>query len=98
MITLVVLCGIPLGVLNTLFTDTAMNISPVPRPVASAGYNFVRFLGGAVSPWICGKLGENVVRLPRFGSAPPASPWRRGHAGVRPPLSQGHQPGPLIAE
>ena len=37
-----------------------MNVSPVPRPVASAGYNFVRFLGGAVSPYICGKLGENV--------------------------------------
>ena len=60
MIVLVILCGIPLGVLNTLFTATAMNISPVPRPVASAGYNFVRFLGGAVSPYICGKLGENV--------------------------------------
>ena len=58
--TLVILCGAPLGVLNTLFTETAMNISPVPRPVASAGYNFVRFLGGAISPYICGKLGENV--------------------------------------
>ncbi len=58
--TCVVLCGIPLGVLNTLFTETAMNISPVPRPVASAGYNFVRFLGGAISPYVCGKLGENV--------------------------------------
>ncbi len=57
---LVVACGAPLGVLNTLFTETAMNISPAPRPVASAGYNFVRFLGGAVSPFICGKLGENV--------------------------------------
>ena len=57
---LVILCGAPLGVLNTLFTETAMNISPAPRPVASAGYNFVRFLGGAVSPFVCGKLGENV--------------------------------------
>jgi predicted MFS family arabinose efflux permease len=60
MVIMVILCGIPLGVLNTLFTASAMNISPVPRPVASAGYNFVRFLGGAVSPYICGKLGENV--------------------------------------
>src|ERR1700712_1005485 len=57
---LVILAGAPLGVLNTLFTETAMNISPVPRPVASAGYNFVRFLGGAISPYVCGKLGENV--------------------------------------
>jgi predicted MFS family arabinose efflux permease len=64
--TCVVLCGIPLGVLNTLFTETAMNVAPVPRPVASAGYNFVRFLGGAVSPWICGKLGENVSQAAPF--------------------------------
>jgi predicted MFS family arabinose efflux permease len=61
-----VLCGIPLGVLNTLFTETAMNVAPVPRPVASAGYNFVRFLGGALSPWICGKLGENVSEAAPF--------------------------------
>ena len=64
--TCVVLCGIPLGVLNTLFTETAMNVAPVPRPVASAGYNFVRFLGGAVSPFICGKLGENVSEAAPF--------------------------------
>jgi predicted MFS family arabinose efflux permease len=57
---LVIACGAPLGVLNTLFTESAMNVSPVPRPVASAGYNFVRFLGAAASPWICGKLGEEV--------------------------------------
>lgn len=55
-----VLCGAPLGVLNTLFTETAMTIAPVPRPVASAGYNFVRFSGGALSPWLCGVLGEHV--------------------------------------
>jgi predicted MFS family arabinose efflux permease len=47
-------------VLNTLFTESAMNVSPVPRPVASAGYNFVRFLGAAASPFICGKLGEEI--------------------------------------
>lgn len=57
---LVIACGAPLGVLNTLFTETAMNVSPVPRPVASAGYNFVRFLGAAASPFICGKLGEDI--------------------------------------
>jgi predicted MFS family arabinose efflux permease len=59
-VVLVIACGIPLGVLNTLFTQSAMNIAPVPRPVASAGYNFVRFLGGAVSPWLCGTLGESL--------------------------------------
>lgn len=57
-VTLVIICGAPLGVLNTLFTQSAMNIAPVPRPVASAGYNFVRFLGGAIAPYVCSSLGE----------------------------------------
>ncbi|GGL96676.1 MFS transporter [Nakamurella endophytica] len=63
---LVIACGAPLGVLNTLFTETAMNVSPVPRPVASAGYNFIRFLGGAVSPYVCGKLGESIGHAAPF--------------------------------
>lgn len=45
----VILSGIASGVLNTLFTGTAMSVSPVPRPVASAGYNFCRWLGGAAA-------------------------------------------------
>ncbi len=57
---LVIAGGPPPGVPNTLFTETAMNISPAPRPVASGGYDLVRILGGAVSPFICGKPGENV--------------------------------------
>jgi len=31
----------------------------VPRPVASAGYNFVRFLGGGLAPFAAGKLAEH---------------------------------------
>lgn len=58
-VAFVIVTGAPLGVLNTLFTQSAMNIAPVPRPVASAGYNFVRFSGGAAAPWICAQLGEN---------------------------------------
>ncbi|MEO7124672.1 MAG: MFS transporter [Nakamurella sp.] len=58
-VILVIASGAPLGVLNTLFTQSAMNIAPVPRPVASAGYNFVRFLGGAAAPYVCSKLGES---------------------------------------
>jgi MFS transporter, ACDE family, multidrug resistance protein len=37
-----------------------MGAAPVERPVASAAYSFVRFSGGAVAPYIAGKLGENV--------------------------------------
>ncbi|GAB3287079.1 MFS transporter [Parasphingorhabdus pacifica] len=45
----VVASGVASGLLNTLFTGTAMSVSSAPRPVASAGYNFCRWLGGAVA-------------------------------------------------
>ncbi|NYE47647.1 hypothetical protein HDA32_002767 [Spinactinospora alkalitolerans] len=35
-------------------------VSDAPRPVASAGYNFVRWLGGALAPFVATKLGEEV--------------------------------------
>jgi len=44
-----ILSGICSGLLNTLFTGMAMSVSDAPRPVASAGYNFCRWLGGAVA-------------------------------------------------
>jgi len=33
-----------------------MSIAPVERPVASATYGFVRFIGGGLAPWISGIL------------------------------------------
>ncbi|GAA4610989.1 MFS transporter [Saccharopolyspora hordei] len=52
----VVLSGLASGLLNTLFTGTAMSISGAPRPVASAGYNFCRWLGGAVAATVVGHI------------------------------------------
>ena len=37
-----------------------MAAAVVERAVASAAYSFVRFTGGAIAPWIAGKLGEHV--------------------------------------
>jgi len=37
-----------------------MGAAPIERPVASSAYSFVRFSGGAVAPFLAGKLGENV--------------------------------------
>ncbi|WP_410647387.1 MFS transporter [Amycolatopsis sp. cmx-4-54] len=54
----IVLSGLVSGLLNTLFTGTAMSISGAPRPVASAGYNFCRWLGGAVAATVVGHLAE----------------------------------------
>jgi MFS transporter, ACDE family, multidrug resistance protein len=56
----IVVAGAFLGVNNTLITEAVMGAAPVERPVASAAYSFVRFSGGAVAPWVAGKLGENV--------------------------------------
>ena len=42
-----------------------MKAAPVERGVASAAYSFVRFAGGAVAPWLAGKLGEELnVHVP----------------------------------
>jgi ACDE family multidrug resistance protein len=54
----IILSGLVSGLLNTLFTGTAMSISDAPRPVASAGYNFCRWLGGAIAATIVGHLAE----------------------------------------
>jgi MFS transporter, ACDE family, multidrug resistance protein len=56
----IILAGAFLGINNTLITEAVMGAAPVERPVASAAYSFVRFSGGAVAPYIAGKLGENV--------------------------------------
>ncbi len=59
-IVFTVLSGIPIGLNNTVFTESAMEVSDAPRPVASAGYNFVRWMGGALAPFIATKLGEEI--------------------------------------
>lgn len=50
----VVVSGIFSGILNTLFTGSAMSSGSGPRAVNSAGYNFLRWLGGAVSAILVG--------------------------------------------
>ena len=54
----IILSGLVSGLLNTLFTGTAMSISDAPRPVASAGYNFCRWLGGAAAATLVGHVAE----------------------------------------
>ena len=61
----VIASGAVLGINNTLVTQAAMTVSPAERPVASAGYNFVRWIGGAAAPWLAGQLAVHVgVRVP----------------------------------
>src|SRR3954454_4925600 len=54
----VIVAGAMIGLNNTLVTQAVMSVAPVERPVASASYSFVRFLGGGLAPWIAGLLAE----------------------------------------
>lgn len=60
LVVCVILAGACLGINNTLVTEAVMHVSPHPRNVASSAYSFVRFSGGALAPWLAGKLGEEV--------------------------------------
>ncbi|OPX08043.1 MFS transporter [Gordonia sp. i37] len=55
----VIASGVVVGLNNTLVTTAVMSIAPVPRPVASATYGFVRFIGGGLAPFAAGKLVEH---------------------------------------
>ena len=55
-IVCVIASGIVAGINNTLTTQAVMLVSPVERPVASAAYGFVRFIGGGLAPWAAGKM------------------------------------------
>jgi MFS transporter, ACDE family, multidrug resistance protein len=44
-----------------------MLVAPVERPVASAAYGFLRFIGGGLAPWVAGVLAERFgVPLPFY--------------------------------
>ncbi|MFT4264398.1 MAG: MFS transporter [Nocardioides sp.] len=60
----VILAGAFLGINNTVITTLVMGSAPVPRPVASAAYSFVRFAGGSVGPYLAGKLLEHNLHAP----------------------------------
>jgi nucleotide-binding universal stress UspA family protein len=57
----VIVAGAFLGVINTVLTEAVMKVAPVERPIASSSYSFVRFAGGAIAPWLAGKLAEWVA-------------------------------------
>ena len=60
-IVAVIVAGMFLGINNTLVTQAVMMVSPVERPVASATYGFVRFIGGGIAPYAAGRLAERFT-------------------------------------
>lgn len=56
----VILSGAVIGLNNTLMTTVVMEGSSIDRPTTSASYNFLRFIGSAIAPYLAGILGENI--------------------------------------
>jgi ACDE family multidrug resistance protein len=56
--TVTVLAGACCGLLNTFYTGAAMSVSDAPRPVASAGYNFLRWFGGGIGAFLVSRIAE----------------------------------------
>lgn len=70
LIILVIASGIVCGVNNTVTTQAVMTVSPVERPVASAAYSFVRFIGGGLAPYAAGRLVVDVnIHVPFYIAA-----------------------------
>jgi MFS family permease len=51
--------GALIGLNNTVYTEIALGVSDAPRPVASAGYNFVRWFAAAAAPYLAPKLADH---------------------------------------
>lgn len=65
LIVAVIVSGAFIGINNTITTQAVMTVAPVERPVASAAYGFVRFIGGGLAPYAAGKLAEHyTVHVP----------------------------------
>jgi MFS transporter, ACDE family, multidrug resistance protein len=70
LIPAVIASGIFIGVNNTITTQAVMTVSPVERPVASASYSFVRFIGGGLAPYVAGRLVVDAgIHVPFFIAA-----------------------------
>ena len=70
LIPAVIVSGIFIGINNTVTTQAVMTVSPVEKPVASAAYSFVRFIGGGLAPYAAGRLVVAVnIHFPFFIAA-----------------------------
>ena len=62
-----IVSGAFIGLNNTLTTQAVMLVAPVERPVASASYGFVRFIGGGLAPFCASKLADDFnVHVPFY--------------------------------
>jgi len=70
LIAAVIVSGAFIGVNNTVTTQAVMTVAPVERPVASAAYGFVRFIGAGLAPYVAGRLAASAgLQVPFFVGA-----------------------------
>ena len=60
MIAAIIASGIVLGVANAVLSNLLLGLSTKDTSIAASGTNFVRFAGGAIAPFLAGKLAEHV--------------------------------------
>ena len=67
LVVAVIVSGAFVGLNNTLTTQAVMLVAPVERPVASASYGFVRFIGGGLAPYFAARLAASFnVHVPFY--------------------------------
>jgi MFS transporter, ACDE family, multidrug resistance protein len=67
LIVAVIVSGAFVGLNNTLTTQSVMLVAPVERPIASAAYGFVRFIGGGLAPYCAARLAASLnVHVPFY--------------------------------
>jgi len=58
LVVVIIAGGFALGIVNTVLTECVMEVTDLPRTVASSSYSGVRFLGGAIAPPLAAYLAD----------------------------------------
>lgn len=70
MIVAIIASGLVLGIANAVLSNLLLGLSSADTSIAASGTNFVRFAGGAIAPFLAGKLSEHVsVESPLYVGA-----------------------------
>jgi predicted MFS family arabinose efflux permease len=70
LIIAVIVSGLFIGINNTVTTQAVMTVAPVERPVASAAYGFIRFIGAGLAPYAAGRMAASFgVHVPFYVGA-----------------------------
>jgi MFS transporter, ACDE family, multidrug resistance protein len=67
LIPAVITSGAFIGINNTVTTQAVMTVSTTERPVASAAYGFIRFIGAGLAPYVAGRIAASAnVHVPFY--------------------------------